>query len=186
MLKRMLWSALPLAVVLTVLVARADAAPQRKILIKDNCDPTTFDQALGPGACVGHGSVTFQQFIAELQRLQRAPQWHFVPDHVHLTVDEPFTATNVGGENHTFTEVDAFGGGFVPQLNQLAGNLTPRPECAQTVNGHLAPAPPAQASLLHPGQSLNDSEEEPGTHLYQCCIHPWMHAVLSVQERGGT
>lgn len=30
-------------------------------------------------------------------------------------------AANVGGEVHTFTEVEEFGGGIVPRLNELAG-----------------------------------------------------------------
>jgi hypothetical protein len=67
--------------------------------------------------------------------------------------------------------------GFVPQLNQLAGNLTPRPKCS-------AANPEFAGSFMAPGQSLTVSEEEEGPHLYQCCIHPWMHAVINVQERG--
>jgi hypothetical protein len=27
-----------------------------------------------------------------------------------------------------------------------------------------------------------EGEEEPGVEKYQCCIHPWMRAVLRVEE----
>lgn len=37
---------------------------------------------------------------------------------------------NTGGELHTYTEVEDFGGGVVPMLNQLSGKTTVTPECA--------------------------------------------------------
>ena len=166
-----------LAAVLCTLIApafAADQAPHRVIFALDACDPTTFNQALGPGTCVrSGGGITFQMFLQQLQRLQRAPAWRFAPDDVHARSDDPILVENIGGETHTFTEVAQFGGGSVPQLNQLAGNLTERPECA------AGPGP--DNHILAPGASFVFTEEDPGTHLYQCCIHPWMHAVLTVR-----
>jgi plastocyanin len=165
-----------LATILCLLTAPAFAnerTPRRVISAEDACDPTTFNQALGPGTCVGNGRVTVQRFLQQLQRLQREPQWRFTPDRVHARTVDPVVVKNVGGEMHTFTEVAAFGGGVNPQLNQLAGNLTERPECAA--------GPGDDNHALTPGASFVFTESQPGTHLYQCCIHPWMHSVLSIR-----
>jgi hypothetical protein len=81
-------------------------------------------------------------------------------------------AVNRGGEEHTFTEVEAFGGGIVPDLNVLAGVPDPAPEC-------LAVTP---TDMVPPGGSTTDDVEEEGTELYQCCIHPWMRTVVTARE----
>ena len=47
--------------------------------------------------------------------------WRFAPSPVTMRVGQRLVATNHGGETHTFTEVEAFGGGIVPELNQLTG-----------------------------------------------------------------
>src|SRR5215831_12478213 len=48
---------------------------------------------------------------------------------------------NKGGETHTFTRVDQFGGGLA-RLNGLTGNPVPAAECAQVLpDGSLAPQP---------------------------------------------
>jgi hypothetical protein len=176
MLKRVLTTSLftlPLALALLIAPAYATGpAPQREIFARDECDPATFNQALGAGACSRPGGVKFAQFISQLTQLQRVPEWHFTPDTLQLVEDQTFVATNAGGEAHTFTEVAAFGGGFVPGLNQLAGNLTPRPECS-FANPEL--------NFIAPGQSTPTQSESSGAHLYQCCIHPWMHAVVNVR-----
>ena len=181
MLKHIWRGVFLLPVALAMFAAPAYAAgpgpsSPRQIFARDECDPVTFNQALGPGACARSGSgVKFPQFISELTRLQRVPEWRFTPDKVELHTGQPFIATNAGGETHTFTEVARFGSGFVPQLNQLAGNLSPRPECSPT-NPEL--------NLIRPGQSTAPETEDAGVHLYQCCIHPWMHAVLRVRSSG--
>ena len=52
------------------------------------------------------------------------------PDPVRLRDGQAFQAENFGGEIHTFTEVDEFGGGFIPDLNVfIAGDQAPTPEC---------------------------------------------------------
>ena len=33
--------------------------------LRDDCDPATFNAAVGPGTCVGGGDTTFQAFLAE-------------------------------------------------------------------------------------------------------------------------
>jgi hypothetical protein len=38
-----------------------------QVNIKDDCDPATFNAAVGPGTCSGNGKTTFQDFVAQLQ-----------------------------------------------------------------------------------------------------------------------
>src|SRR5919112_5559095 len=110
----------------------AGALPARRIMMMDACDPATFDAAIEPGACVGrHGGVKFDQFIDELTRNQRAGAWHFAPPNVTAREGQTLLAVNNGGEVHTFTRVAAFGGGIVPDLNQLSGNPEVAPECTR-------------------------------------------------------
>ena len=145
----------------------------RLISMMDACDPTTFNAALNdPEACVRNGGVTFQNFLDQLAKHGSAGAWHFAPPHVEARVGQTLLAVNRGGEVHTFTEVEEFGGGIVPILNQLSGNTTVAPECTQ-----LAPS-----DFIPPGGSTTDEVEEPGVEKYQCCIHPWMRTV--VRARG--
>jgi hypothetical protein len=83
-------------------------------------------------------------------------------------VGQTLLAVNQGGEVHTFTEVENFGGGIVLALNALSGNPVPAPECLNLVAG----------DFVAPGASYTDEVEEPGTEHYQCCIHPWMRLDL--------
>jgi hypothetical protein len=52
-----------------------------------------------------------------------------------------------------------------------SGNLTPAPECQRLASGdHIAP-----------GARINTDEASTiGTEHYQCCIHPWMRADVTV------
>jgi hypothetical protein len=180
MLHLALKGGLPLVFALAVLVlptyALAAPAP-RTILIHDECDQSSFNAAIGPGTCTRNGGVPFSTFINQFNRLQQVPEWHFTPDKVQLKPGEAFVATNVGGELHSFTEVAAFGGGVVPTLNTFAGAT--RPECAAAFSAFLGGAGPS-SSFVRPGQST-PPDVPSGTELYQCCIHPWMHAVISVK-----
>jgi hypothetical protein len=187
-------SALPLAVALTVLVTPTYAMapvtpPTLHIRIQDQCQATSFNLALGAPVCSGNGAVSFTQFINELLQLRFAPQWQFAPSQLQMTVGQSFAATNFGGETHSFTEVQAFGGGIVPKLNALAGKTTVAQECSLGgvgPNGNLIPAKEALASFVPPGGTFTDTEtDQDVSHpvLYQCCIHPWMNAVIKVTNR---
>ena len=97
--------------------------------------------------------------------------WRFDPAALSLTVGGSITATNYGGEVHTFTEDAQFGGGIVPALNTASGNPVEAPECKDiTAADRIAPG----------GTFRTDAETTTGTHLYQCCIHPWMRETVSV------
>jgi len=186
---------LPLSVAFTVLVtptyAMPSAPPDLNIQIHDQCDAPTFNGAVGPGTCVGNGQVTFIKFLDEVTQFHAAPQWHFAPLQRQMTVGQTFVVNNAGGEAHTFTEVDQFGGGIVPLLNTLSNANGIAPECSDgTVdpnnpNGFLRLAAPAIASTVLPGGTpFRDTEGANDVGhpvLYQCCIHPWMHEVITVK-----
>jgi len=197
MYRFVLGSVVPLAVAFAVVAtpSYASSSPNAvPIQILDQCDPATFNAEVFPGACVGNGAVTFTTFINEVTMLKRAPQWRFAPSQRILTVDQSFTATNNGGETHTFTEVDHFGGGVVPKLNALAGfGTSVNPECSDGTVAAVTPGAGtiwnfsdnvlSQKSIIPPGGSLTDQEHADDVGhpvLYQCCIHPWMQAVLTV------
>jgi plastocyanin len=150
------------------------AAAMRTVDVKDQCDPATFNAAIGPGTCTGHnGGVPFDTFIAEISKTQQAGAWHFAPGVVRMRDGEALQAQNTGGETHTFTEVETFGGGFVDVLNQLSGNPVPAPECNPVTNDEI--------NFIAPGQKTAPDFEEPGVHHYQCCIHPWMRTDVIVR-----
>ena len=147
-----------------------EAGPAHKLGIFDNCDPATFNAAVGPGTCIGSGTRPFGSFIEELTRFKTVAEWHFTPALTTVKVGETFTAFNRGGEIHTFTEVEDFGGGINPTLNALSGQTTVAPECNQLPG----------AAFIPPGGSTTDKADDPGVEKYQCCIHPWMRAQVRI------
>jgi hypothetical protein len=153
------------------LAARADQ--QHAVTLFDACDPETFNAAVGPGTCIRSGGVRFETFLEQLKRHGSIGAWHFAPGMVTMQVGQLLVANNRGGEVHTFTEVDEFGGGIVPLLNELIGETTVAPECNQL----------ADADFLAPGASSSEKETEAGVEKYQCCIHPWMRAEVRIKEK---
>ncbi|MGH7604317.1 MAG: cupredoxin domain-containing protein [Gemmatimonadaceae bacterium] len=143
------------------------------VSVQDECDPATFNAALGAGSCSRQGNVSFASFNNELQATQKVATWQFVPTALTIHVGQSIAAMNNGGEMHSFTEVAQFGGGIVPSLNQASGNSTETPECA---------ALPA-VDLIAAGQTfVTDAATTVGTKNYQCCIHPWMRATVTVVQ----
>jgi plastocyanin len=143
---------------------------QRIIHLMDACDPETFNAAVGPGTCVRNGGVMFANFLELLTQNHFVGPWHFTPPQAQMDVGDVLMAVNHGGETHTFTEVEEFGGGIVPDLNQRMGLTNVAPEC-----NTLAPA-----DFIPAGGSSSETEEEEGVEKYQCCIHPWMRAEVHV------
>lgn len=150
----------------------------KKVRLLDDCDPVTFNAVLGDGACVGNGHTTFDEFIAELAATQDAHKWRNQPSQMLINVGRPTFIENTGGEDHTFTEVAEFGGGFVDQLNGISGNPIPAPECLNFAN----------IVIIHPGGTEQGptagTDLSVGTHKFQCCIHPWMRTVVEVHDPG--
>jgi hypothetical protein len=154
-----------------------------KIALEDNCDPR--DPAWAPQGCFRRdGTVTRQEFndflFSALIPANAAaprvpighPSWRIDPGYLVVEEGETLRVTNAGGRGHTFTEVAAFGGGFVPPLNggtPAAPGITPAPEClAVAANPPIAPGARIEVT---PGV---------GTHRFQCCIHNWMRAEVKV------
>ena len=65
--------------VLAPTVGASAASTTRQVQVLDDCDPATFNAAIGPGTCVKDGGTTFQEFIAQLLAQDRAPAWRFAP-----------------------------------------------------------------------------------------------------------
>jgi plastocyanin len=161
--------------VLLVLVPAAGASAAsatRQVQVLDDCDPASFNAAIGPGTCIKDGGTTFQEFIAQLLAQGRAPAWRFAPGQLNLDPGGTLAANNRGGEDHTFTEVANFGGGCIAALNDLLG-LTPVPECAGFPGGAFA------ATLVPPSGTVTTAPLPPGVHRFECLIHPWMRTTVT-------
>ena len=155
-------------------VAGAHAGGSTRVVnMMDACDPASFNAVLGAGACARKGGVSFSKFIEQLGRHGRVGAWHFAPPRVSARVGQTLLAVNRGGEVHTFTEVEEFGGGIVPELNELSGNPVPAAACLALDADDFVP----------PGGTYEDEVEEEGTELYQCCIHPWMRTTVHARHR---
>lgn len=148
------------------------------IIAHDSCDPETFNAVVGPGTCVKPGRTTFQEFIAELQATQTVRSWFFNPPQAIAHEGADVLAHNVGGEEHTFTPVREFGGGFIPDLNALSGNPVPAPECLNF----------AALDFVHAGgrsritaAALAAAADADGLVKIECCIHPWMRSTVQIK-----
>jgi hypothetical protein len=147
-----------------------------QVVALDECDPATFNAVLGPDFChnVALGASTK---LSELFRkaADRKPDrgWDFEPDIVHMKKGTILDVVDQGGEPHTFTEVEHFGGGFIGNLN--AGEATV-PECA----GGFSNVAVARTRILQ-GSHTQITGLSKGEHLFECCIHPWMRVKVEVK-----
>ena len=176
-----------LAATVAVALVLASASPSdasgrgKRVLIKDECDPATFNAVI-PGVCQGNGDVTFSEFVAELTANRTIDEWAFDPVTLKVKAGRSVVVTNVGGEAHTFTRVARFGPGFVPFLNDLVfgPGAVPIPE--------FTPPFGAGINFVGPGGTLTlPNAATPlrlGDNLFECGIHPWMRMVITVKGGG--
>src|SRR5262245_5966436 len=134
----------------------------------DACDRDTFGDF-----CPGREGVNFDTFLKVLEQTQSIGSWHFAPGTVRLKEGQALQARNSGGETHTFTEVAEFGGGFIDDLNVLTGDVVTAPECIDL--------PAVFATAVEAGETGPVLDVSPGTHKFECCIHPWMRATVTVR-----
>src|SRR5262249_19470653 len=120
-------------------------------------------------------------FIEELTLDHIAGAWRFGSREYTLPDGQSTVLNNRGGETHTFTRVDNFGGGFVPLLNELSGNRTPAPECLQSPSDTFIFVPGLQNVS---GPTAGSSAIPAGVSRFQCCIHPWMRTTIVVKGDG--
>jgi len=107
----------------------ANAPTLAQVVALDECDPTTFNAVLGPDFCkniaLGY-QTTLDDLLKDAADGNPDPKWDFEPDTVRIHEGTILSVVDQGGEPHTFTEAEKFGGGFIPGLN---GGQTPVPEC---------------------------------------------------------
>ena len=144
------------------------------VIIRDDCVPNDPGYAPTGGCLQKEGDVSFAEFGAELSS-PLAPTsvighqgWRMDTPYIKIDTDDTLMVRNRGGRVHTFTEVQSFGGGKIPSP-ALNKGLVSAPECL--VSTDIAPGGKAEVSGL--GE---------GNHHFQCCIHPWMRAVIKVKR----
>jgi plastocyanin len=157
-----------------------ERATPAQIVALDECDPTTFNAVLGPDFCknvalafVTQFATKFADLFAKAAAGAPDPGWDFEPDKVTIKRGTPLIVVNQGGEPHTFTEVEKFGGGFIAGLN--AGQAIV-PECAAGFKSVAV----ARTRILQGSQLLVTGLSK-GEHRFECCIHPWMHVTVEVK-----
>jgi plastocyanin len=143
----------------------------KNILALDDCDPRDVNWNEIGGCFRRRGEITRAEFFAALASplsiaVVGHTAWAFGPSYLKLGAGGTLRVTNVGGRDHTFTEVAQFGGGNVPNP-ALNKGLTMAPECAASV-------------IVRPGGKAVVEGLAPGDHKFQCCIHPWMRAQVEV------
>ncbi len=166
--------------VATQVFAQEKAQPAvAQIVALDECDPATFNAALGADFChnialavLGY-ATPLSDLFAKAAAGTPDPGWDFEPDVLSMKKGTDLVVVDQGGEPHTFTEVKKFGGGFVEGLN--AGQEIV-PECA----GGFANVAVAKTRILQSSQS-HITDLSKGEHLFECCIHPWMRVKVEVK-----
>jgi plastocyanin len=161
-----------LAMAMVVALAATTVVAAERIAILDYCDPTDPGWAPTGGCLLKEGDVTFAEFNALLDSVLSTavvghPAWRFEPSFAEAEPRETVRAINLGGRNHTFTEVAQFGGGIIPPLNK---GLVEAPECVT-------------ATVIPPGGDQVIRGLAEGDHQFQCCIHPWMRALIKVEAK---
>jgi hypothetical protein len=157
------------------LTAPALGADHRVVKIHDDCDPATFNAAIGPGTCVGDGRTTFADFLAEFQAQGSVDRWAFSRPEFNIDAGGTIMVVNEGGETHTFTKVPAFGNGCVGPLNTPPTPLEDPPVNPAVPCDTIVPIA-AGAQFV-----VADADLTPGINLFQCMIHPWMHSTVEVR-----
>lgn len=153
-----------------------NSASLAQVVALDECDPATFNAALGADFCknVALGSfTTLDDLFAEAASGNPDPNWDFEPDILNIKEGTALSIVDQGGEPHTFTEVAQFGGGFIEGLN---GGEATVPECA----GGFSQVGVAKTRILQ-GSHIEITGLSKGEHHFECCIHPWMRVTVKVK-----
>jgi plastocyanin len=160
----------------TFTMAQGNSPNLVQIVALDECDPATFNAALGADFCrnVTLGAyTTLDNLFAEAANGTPDPGWDFEPDKIVIHRGTIVSVADEGGEPHTFTEVKKFGGGFIPGLNDGQDTV---PECA----GGFSNVAVARTRILQ-GSHLDVTGLSEGKHLFECWIHPWMRMEVDVK-----
>ncbi len=169
---------------LTLVGVTLAAAPEKtstsaQIVALDECDPLTFNAALGNDFCKNVAlaplgfATTLQDLFAKAAAGAPDPGWDFEPETLKVKEGGTLFVSDQGGEPHTFTEVKQFGGGFIEGLN--AGDRVV-PECV----GGFSNLDVAKTRIIQ-GSQTQVTGLSKGIHHFQCCIHPWMRVTVEVK-----
>src|ERR1700733_6472276 len=93
----------------TIAIAQQQTAPVAQVVALDECDPTTFNAALGPDFCknISLGAfTTLADLFAKAAAGTPDPNWDFEPDTLSIKQGTVLSIVDQGGEPHTFTEVE--------------------------------------------------------------------------------
>ena len=157
--------------------SQGNPANVAQVVALDECDPVTFNKALGRDFCrnVTLGAfTTLSDLFAKAAAGHPDQGWDFEPDTLKVKEGTPLSVVDQGGEPHTFTEVAKFGGGFITGLNAPGEDTVP--ECV----GGFSNVAVAKTRILQ-GSQLQITGLSKGEHLFQCCIHPWMRTKVEVK-----
>ena len=151
-----------------------DAHGSAHVSILDDCATDPAWAATG-GCALRNGAVTEAEFGAYLVSplavsVVGHPAWRNEPQYLRVRAGTTVLVRNEGGRLHTFTPVANYGGGRVPPLNV---GLTQAPECV--------PGGSPDPWQVSPGGHLQVDQLAAGNHRFQCCIHPWMRALIKVE-----
>jgi plastocyanin len=149
-----------------------------QVVALDECDPTSFNMALGPDFCKNvtlGASTTLGDLLTGAETGNPDKGWDFEPDTLAIKQGTTLSVVDQGGEPHTFTEVKQFGNGFIPLLNP-GSDTSVIPECT----GGFKNIAVARTRILQ-GSHLDITGLSKGKHLFQCCIHPWMQMEVDVK-----
>ncbi len=165
-------------------IAQPNSQPLAQVIALDECDPESFNAVLsesGGGFChnvslaaFGY-STTLSDLLTGAESGTPDPGWDFEPDKLEIEQGTILSVVDQGGEPHTFTEVKAFGNGFLPPLNP-GSSTSVIPEC----QGGFKNIAVARTRIVQ-GSHLDITRLSKGKHLFQCCIHPWMRMEVDVK-----
>jgi len=170
-LKRLLVALALVLVAMPLLGGTASAgAPHQRVLeLRDACDKASWDVEF-PGLCTKNaGSVSLPEFRAALAE-GGSGAWWIRQREITLDAGDSIAATDVGGIVHTFTEVQEFGKGCVPEWNTAIKDTVDNCDFGKFLGTLVQPGATNQAQVL-----------PVGVHKFQCLIHPWMRTVVTVR-----
>jgi plastocyanin len=105
-------------------IHQGDAPSVAQVVALDECDPTTFNAAIGPDFCknvslavLGY-ATTIQDLFAKAAAGTPDPKWDFEPDTLSINKGTVVSVVDQGGEPHTFTEVKEFGTSQITGLSK--------------------------------------------------------------------
>jgi plastocyanin len=159
----------------SIALADRDDDRGKNMQLLDDCDPGDVTWGEIGGCFRKDGTVTRGEFFAGLSSpfsiaVVGHPAWSIGPSFMTMKSSGTIRVTNTGGRDHTFTRVAQFGAGSVPNPALNKGlTLDPGPQgCTTSV-------------VIPPGGMAAVGGLAPGDYKFQCCIHPWMRAQVTVE-----